>query len=230
MSAAATPVPRPVRFDRRWRRITGAHWLAGTDEVGRGCLAGPVVVAAVALPADVWVEGVADSKTLSASRREAIFTALLRSPARWAAVAVPAREIDARNVLAASLHGMERAVERWQARHHCRVDHVLVDGHLIPEGLRGRATAVVKGDSRSHCIAAASIVAKVVRDRLMRSWARHHPEYGFERHVGYPTPEHLGALARYGVCRLHRRSFAPVARIVSEQHLDLREEAGDAEA
>ena len=223
MAAPGAASSRAARFDRRVRTRLGVTWMAGVDEVGRGCLAGPVVVAAVALPPDVIIEGVRDSKVMTLRQRERAYEELRRSGARWMALAVGASEVDRLNGLAASLYGMNRVVRRLEQRYPEPVDHVLVDGHLVPEGLAGRATAVVKGDGRSHCIGAASVVAKVLRDRLMRAWGRRHPLYGFERHVGYPTPEHLSALRRYGPCHLHRRSFAPVA--ASEAQLRLTLEA-----
>ena len=213
---AGAPRPdRRRRLDERWRQRGRFAVLAGVDEVGRGCLAGPVVVAAVVLPpglaATRALDGVRDSKAMSAAAREHAYLRVREICLAMNAWAVPVELVDRLNVLGASLHGMERVIERLERRSALRVDHVLVDGHIIPIALRGRATALVKGDDRSLSVAAASVVAKVLRDRVMRGWGRHFPHYGFERHVGYPTPEHLAALRSYGPCRLHRRSFAPVA-------------------
>jgi ribonuclease HII len=199
--------------------------MAGVDEVGRGCLAGPVVVAAVVLPAGAELPGVRDSKQLSPAARERAFLLIHAEATAISALAVHPDEVDRLNVLGASLAGMGRVVERLERRYGSRVDHVLVDGHLLPSVLSDRSTALVKGDDRSQSIAAASIVAKVLRDRVMRVWARHYPEYGFERHVGYPTPEHKRALQEHGPCHLHRESFAPVARALEQ--IQLRREAAD---
>lgn len=202
---------RRLRFDDRWRRLRGSGWMAGVDEVGRGCLAGPVVVAAVVLPPGRELPGVRDSKQMTALARERAYGLIRGQAIALAALAVHQEEVDRLNVLGASLAGMERVVLRLEQRHAVRVQHVLVDGNRIPEGLRTRATALVKGDDRSQSVAAASVVAKVLRDRVMRVWARHYPQYGFERHVGYPTAEHGRALRQHGPCALHRMSFAPVA-------------------
>lgn len=204
-------VDRRHRLDRRLRRRLGGATIAGVDEVGRGCLAGPVVVAAVVLDDGADLPGVRDSKAMSAAAREKAYQRIRSQCIAVAALAVSPREVDARNVLHASEWGMTRVVERLEVRRGLRVDGVLVDGHRIPPGLEERALALVKGDDRSLSIAAASVVAKVVRDRLMRAWSRHHPAYGFDRHVGYPTREHLDALRLHGPCPLHRLSFAPVA-------------------
>lgn len=203
---------RGARLDRRLARLHGVATLAGVDEVGRGCLAGPVVVAAVVLPLGVELPGVTDSKRMSAAARERAHRRILETAVDWTAVCVSPDEVDRLNVLAASLWGMERAVARLRVR----PELVLVDGNRLPEGIDEPARALVRGDGRSLCIAAASVVAKVLRDRVMHRWERHHPGYGFTRHVGYPTPEHRAALERLGPCALHRRSFAPV-RAASEQ-------------
>lgn len=187
--------------------------LAGVDEVGRGCLAGPVVVAVVALPIGAEIEGVDDSKRLSAPARQRAFDRIIASCVGWSATAVSAAEVDERNVLAASLLGMERAVRRLKLP----VDLILVDGNRLPKDLPTTALALVKGDGKSLCVAAASIVAKVLRDRIMRSWDRRYPGYGFDRNVGYPTPEHQRALLAKGPCPLHRCSFAPVRVALARQ-------------
>jgi len=202
---------RRHRLDRRLARRVEGGLVAGVDEAGRGCLAGPVVVAAVVLPADADLPGVRDSKLMTPDAREAAYARIRACGARFAALAVSPREVDRLNVLHASERGMERAVERLERRRRFRAGAVLVDGHRVPAALGGRGVPLVKGDDRSLCIAAASVLAKVLRDRLMRAWSRRYPVYGFERHVGYPTPQHLDALRRHGPCPLHRFSFAPVA-------------------
>jgi ribonuclease HII len=166
----------------------------------------------VVLPPGRELPGVRDSKRLSLVARERAYTLIRGEALAISALAVHQEEVDRLNILAASLDGMRRVVDRLQRRAGRRVDHVLIDGHQLPRGLTPPATCVVKGDDRSQSIAAASIVAKVLRDRLMRSWARRYPVYGFDRHVGYPTPEHRQALLEHGPCPLHRHSFAPVAQ------------------
>ncbi len=187
----------------------------GLDEVGRGCLAGPVVVAGVILPVGADLAGVRDSKKLSAAAREEAFGRITREAVAWAALAVSASEVDRRNVLAASLWGMEQVVRRLRVE----PDFALVDGNQLPHALGVSARCLVKGDDRSQCIAAASIVAKVARDRLMRVWHRYYPHYGFDHNVGYPTADHLRALEQNGACPLHRRSFAPVADVIHQIRL-----------
>lgn len=208
---------RGARFDRRLARSHGVQGLVGVDEVGRGCLAGPVVVAAVALVPGTEIPGVDDSKRMSAAARERAYPRILEAAVEWTAVCVSQAEVDRRNVLAASLWGMQRAVHRLSLS----PELVLVDGNRLPEGLEHPALAVVGGDGRSLCIGAASVVAKVLRDRLMRSWHRHYPGYSFDRNVGYPTPEHRAALQRLGPCALHRRSFAPVRELIQQGRIPL---------
>lgn len=218
---AALPRPdRLRRLDERLRRRAGIEVLAGVDEVGRGCLAGPVVVAAVVLPSSPGaasvLDGVRDSKAMSAAARERAFATIRSVCVAMNAWAVPVEIVDELNVLGASLLGMERVITRLERRYRLSVQHVLVDGHRLPAALADRATAIVRGDDRSQSIAAASVVAKVLRDRLMRTWAQRFPQYGFERHVGYPTPMHLASLRLHGPCPLHRRSFAPVAAAATQ--------------
>jgi ribonuclease HII len=182
---------------------------AGVDEAGRGPLAGPVVAAAVILDPSRPIEGLADSKRLSASRR-AQLARRIRSDALACAVALASpREIDELNVLQASLIAMQRAVAALPIA----PLEVQVDGPYLPAGFADcyRAEAVTGGDRSVAAISAASILAKVYRDRLMRWWHRRHPQYGFDRHKGYPSAQHLAALARHGPCAIHRLSYAPVA-------------------
>jgi ribonuclease HII len=179
----------------------------GIDEAGRGPIAGPVVIAAVRLPEGFDAVGIIDSKQLSAAARDRAYDRL-RAEADGAIVSVEADEIDRLNILQATLVGMARAALAMAMRAECA--GFRVDGNQIPPGLPGPAEAWVKGDARDASIAAASILAKVTRDRRMVEFARAYPEYGFERHFGYPTPEHLAALRAYGPCPIHRRSYAPV--------------------
>ncbi len=182
--------------------------VCGLDEVGRGPLAGPVFACALILDRRAIPPGIDDSKRLSRARREALLPALLS--AAWVGVGrVEAVEIDRLNILQATHLAMARAVTALPRR----PAHALVDGNRVPP-LPCPATAIVGGDRRSLSIAAASIVAKVLRDRVMVELARRFPGYGWERNAGYGTAEHLAALARLGPTTQHRRSFAPVAEFV----------------
>lgn len=186
----------------------GARRVAGIDEVGVGPLAGPVVAAAVVLPARVELPGLNDSKKLSRVARERLDVAIReQAEAIGIGQAEPA-EIDRVNILQATLRAMRRAVEALSAA----PDHLLVDARTIP-GVGVEQTALVGGDARDGSIAAASIVAKVHRDSLMRRFDQEHPGYGFGRHVGYGTAEHIAALQRLGPSPIHRRSFGPVAGV-----------------
>ena len=183
----------------------GHHHIAGVDEVGRGPLAGPVTAAAVILnPANI-PPGLADSKTLTAARREALCAAILAS-AQCCIAHASVEEIDQLNILRASHLAMERAVAGLAVD----PDHILIDGNLIPANLKGRAQAIIKGDAKSLSIAAASIIAKVARDRIMVDLAQQYPGYGWETNAGYPTKLHQSALLNLGVTPAHRRSFKPI--------------------
>ncbi|MEO1537625.1 MAG: ribonuclease HII [Pseudomonadota bacterium] len=182
----------------------GALRIAGIDEVGRGPLAGPVVAAAVILDRDSIPEGLNDSKKLTAKTREALFDKI-QDRAHVSIASASVEEIDTLNILYASHLAMERALAGLES-----VDHALVDGNMIPAGITCPATPMIKGDGRSVSIAAASIMAKVTRDRLMVDLAQQCPGYGWERNAGYPTKEHRDALNRLGVTPHHRRSFRTV--------------------
>jgi ribonuclease HII len=179
--------------------------VAGVDEAGRGPLAGPVVAAAVILDDLKPIRGLGDSKVISARRREALFDEI-RAKALCCAIAeASAEEIDQLNILQATMLAMRRAVEALRLLPH----RVVVDGNRVPV-LKMPVAAVVKGDALVPAISAASILAKVHRDRLCQALHSLHPQYGFDGHKGYPTPEHLAALQQHGACPEHRRSFAPV--------------------
>jgi ribonuclease HII len=195
-------------------QAAGLGKIAGVDEVGRGPLAGPVTAAAVILDPARLPQGLSDSKVLTASRREALFYQLM-DMAQVSVAHASVAEIDSLNILRASHLAMERAVAGLT----CAPDHVLVDGNLIPSDLQGRATAIVKGDAKSLSIAAASIVAKVTRDRLMVDLASQFPGYGWAENAGYPTKQHLSALLNLGVTPWHRRSFKPVHNILYQELL-----------
>jgi len=185
---------------RRW----GFYRVAGCDEVGRGCLAGPVVAAAVILDPDRPIPGICDSKLIGAAERERLFGVITRRAVAWSVASAPAGEIDEINIHQASLRAMRRAVLAIAPL----PDFVLVDAFRIPE-LQIAQRGVPHGDRRSSAIAAASIVAKVTRDREMIAHHAADPRYGFDRHKGYATACHLAAVAQYGYCSLHRRSFKP---------------------
>jgi ribonuclease HII len=186
--------------------------VAGVDEVGRGPLAGPVTAAAVILDPAHIPQGLGDSKALSSTKRERLFAEIMGS-AQVSVAHATVEEIDALNILRASQLAMERAVAGLAIP----PAHVLVDGNLIPAGLQGRAEAIVKGDAKSLSIAAASIIAKVTRDRIMVDLAQQHPGYGWEINAGYPTKQHLEALLNLGVTPWHRRSFRPVHNILYQE-------------
>jgi ribonuclease HII len=189
-------------------RARGFLLVAGVDEAGRGPLAGPVVAAAVILPDDFALDGLTDSKKVSAPKREKIYAILTaRAEILWAVAEASVEEIDRLNILRATHLAMARAIEALPRR----PDHALVDG-LPVRGLAVDHTALVKGDSLSLSIAAASIVAKVTRDRLMVELDAQYPQYGFARHKGYGVSEHIEALRNHGPCPAHRRTFQPVAQ------------------
>jgi ribonuclease HII len=183
-----------------------AH-IAGVDEAGRGPLAGPVVVAAVILDPARPIKGLNDSKKLSARQRGALFETIRSHALAFSIVEISHQQIDAMNILQATLLGMSQAVAGLKLA----PERVLIDGNQVPQALAGCATAIVGGDATEPSISAASILAKVHRDRLMNAMDTRFPGYGFAKHKGYPTPEHLNALELLGPCEIHRRSYAPVA-------------------
>ncbi len=191
-------------------RTRGAVFVVGVDEVGRGPLAGPVTACAVRLDPARIPAGLNDSKMLTAARRETLFHAIMECAQVRVAHASVA-EIDDLNILRASHLAMTRAIAGLPA------DHALIDGNMIPRGLAITAEAIVKGDARSLSIAAASIIAKVTRDRIMVDLAQQHPGYGWHHNAGYPTRAHLAALLNLGVTPWHRRSFRPVHNILYQE-------------
>ena len=202
--------PLPDDSLERAARAAGYSVIAGVDEVGRGPLCGPVTAAAVILDWAALPEGLNDSKRLSAARR-ADLDAAIRDSARFAIAHASVAEIDDLNILQASHLAMRRALQALSA------DFALIDGNLLPRDLPCPAQAVVKGDARSLSIAAASILAKVARDKIMAELASEHPGYGWERNAGYASAEHLAALARLGPTPHHRRSFAPIRKMLCEE-------------
>lgn len=184
---------------------SSARYIAGVDEVGRGPLAGPVIAAAVILDRNHPIDGLRDSKKLSEKRREYLMAEIKTHALAYSYGRAEVEEIDEINILQASLLAMSRAIESL----HIQPDHVLVDGNHVPT-VPFPVTSVIKGDDKEDCIAAASIIAKVKRDHEMLDLHLHHPDYGFDRHKGYPTQAHLRALQQFGVTTHHRRSFRPV--------------------
>ena len=197
----------------------GLTRVAGVDEAGRGPLAGPVVAAAVVLPSD-WermglpaeLDGLNDSKQLTEAKREKFFEALMSlTVIQWAVVSIEASTIDQINILQATHRAMNEALTKLEPA----PEHALVDGNPV-KSLCFPQTAIVKGDARSFSIAAASVLAKVTRDRQAAEWDGRWPEYGFAVHKGYGTPQHLEAIRKHGPCPIHRRSFAPLKPVQRE--------------
>jgi ribonuclease HII len=198
-----TRVPAMRTLENALRRAGFVH-VAGCDEVGRGCLAGPVVAAAVVLNPDRHIPGVCDSKAVQAPERERLYERILKYAVSWAVAGADPAEIDRINIHQASLRAMQRAVLALTPL----PDIVLVDAFRIPD-IPMAQRGVRHGDRRCTAIAAASIVAKVTRDRQMRELHALYPSYGFDRHKGYATADHLEAVARFGYSDVHRRSFRP---------------------
>ena len=190
-------------------------FTAGVDEAGRGPLAGPLAVAAVMLDPARPIAGLADSKQLSAARREALYPQIIEYALAYCVVLIEVADIDRLNIFQATMAGMSRAVAGLAIAAH----EALIDGNHLPKDLPCRGRAIIGGDALEPAISAASILAKVSRDRLMVVLDGEHPGYGFAVHKGYPTPAHLVALQQLGPCAQHRRSFAPVRRLLGSDAL-----------
>ena len=184
------------------RRKKGYKYIAGVDEAGRGPLAGPVYAAAVILPEGTFIEGINDSKKLSEKKREELFDVICEKASAYCIAEVSHTRIDEINILNATFEAMNKAVNGLNIR----PDYVLIDGNRI-KGMEIPHETVVKGDAKSISIAAASILAKVSRDRVMYEMAKQYPLYGFDKHKGYGTKAHCDAILKYGACEIHRRSF-----------------------
>lgn len=208
----------PTEEFERAARLCGYRRIAGIDEAGRGPLAGPVVAAAVVLPTRCRLSGIDDSKQLSEGRRERLYTAILRQAVGMGVGSANVGEIDTLNILQATRLAMRRAVDQLTPP----PDYLLIDAVSLP-GVRISVRPIIKGDSLSFSIAAASIIAKVTRDRLMAKYHEMFPEYDFLSHKGYCTTEHLQRLARHGPCSIHRRTFMPVHEVIIGT---MRESAG----
>ena len=192
-------------------KLEGHRFIAGCDEVGRGALAGPVLAAAVVLSYDRLPPVLMDSKRMTRGRRELAAAEIKELAVAYATFRVEPREIERINILKASLKAMARAVDKLGMEADC----VLVDGLFPPKMSNQRVQAIVGGDAKIACIAAASIIAKVERDFIMEQYSRKFPRYRFESNRGYGTREHLAALRRHGPCRLHRRTFKPVRELLA---------------
>ena len=205
ISADIERVQKLYRF-KDAARVKGFDLIAGVDEAGRGSLIGSVVVAAVILPENLYLERLDDSKKISAKVREILYDKIISEAISWNVVAVEPQEIDSLNIYQATLEGMKRAVEGLKVQ----PEIVLTDAMKVDFGEKIFSRSIVHGDRLSASIAAASIIAKVTRDRLADKWAADYPGYGFERNRGYGTKEHLDAIKKIGACPIHRRSFNPV--------------------
>lgn len=181
----------------------GIEYICGIDEAGRGPLAGPVVVAAVIMPKDSMIEGVNDSKKVSEKKRELLYEKITEETIAWGVGIIDQKEIDRINILNATKEGLTEAVKALAVR----PDRIIVDALNGIDTLGIPYTSIIKGDAKCYSIAAASIIAKVTRDRIMRQWDEIYPQYGFEKHKGYGTKAHIEAIKEYGLCPLHRLSF-----------------------
>ena len=214
-SIIASPVPSPQPSPRRGAGAKVRRLVAGVDEAGRGPLAGPVAVAAVILDPRRPIAGLDDSKKLSEAKREKLYPLIVERALAWHIVLVEVEEIDRINIFQATMTGMRRALENLMPCAH----EAMIDGNYVPKALPCPARAIVGGDALEPAISAASILAKVSRDRYMAELDTVHPGYGFAVHKGYATPAHLAALERLGPCIQHRRSFAPVGRALEQMTL-----------
>ena len=188
-------------------------WVCGVDEAGRGPLVGAVVAGAVVLDPSNPIDGLRDSKKLTPARREFLYEQIIEKAKAWGVGQASPAEIDDINILQATMLAMRRAIEDLTIRLGAWPDKALVDGNRCPD-LPISAEAIIKGDSKEPAISAASIIAKVTRDRQMQALDKLHPQYGFAQHMGYPTEAHFAAPKEFGACDEHRRSFSPVRRVL----------------
>lgn len=222
LSATSNPPP-PSCFARKENLLgrrqgeetAKSFFTAGVDEAGRGPLAGPLAVAAVILDPDRPIAGLDDSKKLSEAKREALYPQIIERAVAYCIVLIERDEIDRVNIFQATMAGMTRAVAGLTPAAH----EAMIDGNMLPKDLPCRGRAIVGGDALEPAISAASILAKVSRDRLMVALDAIHPGYGFAIHKGYSTPAHLTALRQLGPCAQHRRSFAPVRMLLDQASL-----------
>ncbi len=184
-------------------RAKGYKFVCGVDEAGRGPLAGPVCAAAVILPDDCEIEGLNDSKKISEKKREQLYDIIIERAVAYSIAYGTLQEIEEYNILEATFMAMNRAIDSLQVS----ADFALIDGNRVPKNIKVPCATVIKGDSKSYSIAAASILAKVTRDRLLLEYDKEFPQYSFAKHKGYGTKVHYEAIAKYGVCKVHRLSF-----------------------
>ena len=189
-------------IENNWHK-KGKKLVCGIDEAGRGPLAGPVVVAAVIMPEDSFIEGVNDSKKVSEKKREKLYDEITENAIAWSVGIIDQNEIDKINILNATKKGLTTALTELKEK----PDIILVDALTKIDTLGIPYESIIKGDAKSYSIAAASIIAKVTRDRIMRQWDEIYPQYGFINHKGYGTKAHIDAIKQYGLCPLHRKSF-----------------------
>ena len=211
-------LPKKLNLEIFDESLIKARPLFGVDEVGRGCLAGPVVAAAVCLQNNTNLEELTDSKLLSEKRRDELGP-LIQSEHAWAIGFATVEEIDQINILWASMLAMQRAVLNLEEKLGKKAAHILVDGNRKIPKLEREQTALVKGDLRAKSISAASIVAKVYRDEWMRKISEEHPQYGFAKHKGYPSPVHKQAIQDYGITSWHRKTFKGVKEFTTSKGL-----------
>ena len=198
-------------------RSQNYKYIVGTDEAGRGTMAGPVVVAAVILPFDVKIEGINDSKQLTAKQRDKLYEKIIETAIEYSIEFIDVEDVDKLNVYEASRIGMINCIKKLKTP----VDYVLTDAMKLELDIP--CLSLIKGDAKSASIAAASILAKVSRDRYMIEISKKYPQYGFEKHKGYVTKYHLEMLEKYGPCEIHRKSFDPVKKVIQKQlSLDLK--------
>jgi ribonuclease HII len=190
-------------------------WVCGVDEAGRGPLVGAVVAGAVVLDPNNPIAGLKDSKKLTPARREFLYEQIMEKAKAWGVGQASPAEIDDINILQATMLAMQRAIEDLTTRLGAWPDKALIDGNRCPE-LPIPSEAIIKGDTKEPAISAASIIAKVTRDRQMQVLDKLHPQYGFAQHMGYPTEAHFAALKEFGACDEHRRSFSPVRKVLED--------------
>ena len=189
-------------FEKQFRE-QGYNLICGVDEAGRGPLAGPVFAAAVILPIDCEIEGLNDSKKLSEKKRELLFDVIKEKAIAYSIASASVDEIEEVNILKATFLAMNRAISGLNVK----ADFAIIDGNRVPDNIAVNCEALVKGDSKSMSVAAASVLAKVSRDRLLIEYDEKFPEYNFKKHKGYGTKEHYEAIAKHGICEVHRKSF-----------------------
>jgi len=205
---------KKMLFYENEARRQGCAVIAGMDEAGRGAWAGPVVAGLVILPEDIFIAGLDDSKKLPEKKREALYEEITDKALHYSVGLCTSSVIDRKNVLKATYMAMKKAVSALKMS----PDIILIDGRPVPD-MGFSQVSIVRGDSKSASIAAASIIAKVTRDRMMKEFALLYPEYGFEKHKGYGTKLHMKNLAKYGICQIHRKTFKPVKEVLNKKEM-----------